>query len=77
MEEINISKNSFSINGDWGHSNKFYSKIYISYKKRNFFIDSINIESNGIYNYNKTYNFKIKLNDFKRKDLDSIRNLNE
>lgn len=42
-EEIEIHNNIFSINGDWGHSNKFYSKIYISFKENNFYIDSIYI----------------------------------
>jgi len=76
-KEIKTYKNNFSISGNWGHSNKFYSDIYISAKRDNFYVDSIRIESDGKYQYSKSYQIKMKIGDFNRMILDSLRMLNE
>lgn len=76
-ESIELHKNSFSINGQWGHSNQFSSNIYISHEKPDFYVDSVYIESNGSTQYHKCYQIKKKLNGFNYSVVDSLKSLNE
>jgi hypothetical protein len=80
IEEIKSISNGFIVNGDWGHSNKLFSSIYISYNNNNFFVDSLKIESWGLKQYSKTYkhdNLIYPLSKYKRGIVDSLQTVNE
>lgn len=75
-EELNIINNGFIISNEYNGNNGFFSKTYISFKESNFYVDSINVESWGQYQYQKTIKFKNKkfnLSKYKRIYIDSIR----
>lgn len=77
-EEIIINNSGFIISKEINGNNGFFSKIYISYQEPNFYVDSINVESWGEYQYKKLIKFKNKtfeLSRYKRTDIDSIRNI--
>lgn len=69
--------NQLCIFGDWGHSNKFYSTLYLNYYNNRVIIDSINIESYFKFQYNKTYKLTIEAKQFRNSIVDSLRHLNE
>jgi hypothetical protein len=63
------------LNGDWGHNHKTYTNIFIAYKKNNFFVDSIKIETSGDSdtNYEKTYPYhNFPLDNYKRETIGSL-----
>lgn len=75
QESIIKSNSGFIIQGDWGHSNKKFTNVYVNYYKSDFFIDSIRIESNGHYQYNKIKIFKrgsFRLKDYTNKYFDTL-----
>jgi hypothetical protein len=75
-EEIYIRNNGFIISKDYNGNNGFFSKTFVSYKEPNFYVDSINVESWGEYQYKKTLKFKnetLEFSKYKRTDIDSIR----
>ena len=80
IEDIESNVNGFVISGDWGHSNKLFSSVYVSYKKNDFYVDSLKIESLGIHQYNRTYkydNLAYPLSKYKREVIDSLQSVNE
>ena len=80
IEDIESKTNGFTINGDWGHSNKLFSSVYVSYKNNDFYVDSLKIESWGIHQYNRTYkydNLAYPLSKYKREVIDSLQSVNE
>lgn len=58
QEIIVNSKNGFILIGDWGHSSKKFTEVYVNYYQKNFYIDSIKILREGKLQYNivKRYN---------------------
>jgi hypothetical protein len=77
-EEVYIKNNGFIISKDYNGNNGFFSKTFISFKKNNFYVDSISVDSWGRHQYKKTFKFKYKtflLSKYKRTDIDSIRNV--
>jgi len=76
-EEIKTTTSGFIISKDLTGNNGFYTKTYVSFKKNDFYVDSISIESWGDKQYEKTFKYVDKNFDFanyKRTDIDSIRN---
>lgn len=75
-QEILIkSKTGFIIQGDWGHSSKKFTNVYINFYQNNFFVDSIRIQSDGHDQYNKIKAFKkssFKLENYTNKNIDSL-----
>ncbi|WP_264554010.1 hypothetical protein [Flavobacterium sp. N2038] len=77
-EEIKINKSGFVISKDLMGNSGFYTKTYVSFKANEFYVDSINVESWGWKQYKKTLKFadtSFPLSNYKRTDIDSIRNL--
>jgi hypothetical protein len=75
LEDLAIHGNGFVINGDWGHNHKTYTNVFIAYKKNNFFVDSIKIETSGDSdtNYEKTYPYhNFPLDNYKRETIGSL-----
>ncbi|MFH7019247.1 hypothetical protein [Flavobacterium sp. FlaQc-47] len=69
------SKTGFIIQGDWGHSNKKFTNVYVNFYQNNFFIDSIRIQSDGKEQYNKIKTFKkssFKLKNYTNKEINSL-----
>ena len=55
-EELVVeSKTGFIIQGDWGHSSKKFTNVYVNFYKDDFFIDSIRIRSCKQDKKNKIY----------------------
>ncbi|MCP2029658.1 hypothetical protein L1276_004852 [Flavobacterium sp. HSC-32F16] len=77
-EEISTNKDGFVISKDITGNNGFYTKTYVVFKFNDFYIDSINVQSWGRLQYNKTLKYNAKIfpfSKFKRTDVDSIRNI--
>lgn len=74
-ESLLESNTGFIIQGDWGHSSKKFTNVYINFYQNNFFIDSIRIQSDGQKQYNKIETFKkssFKLKNYTNKKIDSL-----
>lgn len=72
FQEIKVTNSGFLISYELGNSSKNFVKTYISNSK----IDSVNIESWGFKQYNKTYMPKdLSLQKYNVKILDSLINL--
>ncbi len=56
-EHIEAGDKGIVIVGDFGHSNKFGSKVFINFRKGNFFIDSIRYTTLGNKNLDSTMRF--------------------
>lgn len=74
-ESIKSENGQLIIVGDWGHSGKIYSNVYISYHKKKFYVDSLAVESYGLIQkkVKKIYSKRqLNLIDYNFKIIDSI-----
>ncbi|MEJ5104239.1 hypothetical protein [Chryseobacterium sp. MYb328] len=78
FQEIIPDPKGFVISMEKGNSSKMYSKVKVSYKVNELYVDHIQLESWGRKQYKKKYAFKnLKLENYSVKMIDSLQVVND
>ncbi|REC59313.1 hypothetical protein DRF65_26815 [Chryseobacterium pennae] len=78
FQEIIPDPKGFVISMEKGNSSKMYSKVKVSYKVNELYLDHIQLESWGRKQYKKKYAFKnLKLENYSVKMIDSLQVVND